>query len=561
MMRPLILVVVVFVAGCATTPGMQADAVWMGSTPRAQAFNHYLAGVIYLKNGRFEDAAASWRHVVELTPQSTSVAIELVQLYTSLQEHDEARQVCEMLVGRNPDDATLWILLGVINRRLERYEAMSEAFERATTLSAKGPLNFESLLLAEEVERANDLVAAIEIYEQLVALHPDSARLHYMLGLSLARIEDSETARREAERALELEPGLVDARYLLGVVLLGLGEDEGAVDAFRRVLTANPKQAGLRQNLAGALARVGETEEAVRVLAGLIEDGEGDPVHHVARLFLLVSSGRHEEANALGLPADAPIFGTLLRALARRGLEKPYRSLVDTLDEVDGDVDLECNEFLNEMVYLFGAEKAAGFFVDAMAALQDEGAGSERVALIRARGLMSLERHADAEPVLLASLEAHGSDKWLHYYLATVYEELGRFSEAETHLESCLDLEPENAEVMNFLAYMYAEEDVKLDRAEELLLKALAIDPGNGFYLDSLGWVHYRKGHAQKAINLIRQAIVVMTTDDAILRDHLGDAYRLNGDLEKALAEWRRASRLDPDLEGIQEKIDRYSGE
>ena len=78
----------------------------------------------------------------------------------------------------------------------------------------------------------------------------------------------------------------------------------------------------------------------------------------------------------------------------------------------------------------------------------------------------------------------------------------------------------------------------------QLIEGALEIEPGNGFYLDSLGWVHYRKGNAEKAISLIRSAILAMDTDDSIVRDHLGDAYLLKGDVEKALAQWRRALRI-----------------
>ncbi|MCL4692614.1 MAG: tetratricopeptide repeat protein, partial [Candidatus Hydrogenedentes bacterium] len=71
-----------------------------------------------------------------------------------------------------------------------------------------------------------------------------------------------------------------------------------------------------------------------------------------------------------------------------------------------------------------------------------------------------------------------------------------------------------------------------------------------------LGWVYYRKGKADLAIEYIRRAIQAMERDDAILRDHLGDAYMLKGEKEKAIGEWERARRLDPELEGVQEKID-----
>jgi predicted Zn-dependent protease len=113
-------------------------------------------------------------------------------------------------------------------------------------------------------------------------------------------------------------------------------------------------------------------------------------------------------------------------------------------------------------------------------------------------------------------------------------------------------------DVVNFLAYLYAEENVKLDFAQELLERALKESPDNPYYLDSLGWVFYRQGKADKAIDYIQRAVLGMQSDDAILRDHLGDAYLLGGEPEKAVAEWKRARRLDSTLEGVQSKIDKH---
>jgi predicted Zn-dependent protease len=97
---------------------------------------------------------------------------------------------------------------------------------------------------------------------------------------------------------------------------------------------------------------------------------------------------------------------------------------------------------------------------------------------------------------------------------------------------------------------------MKLDDAERMIRKALDADPGNPYYLDSLGWVFYRRGNAKDAVANIQQAIHGMSSDDAILRDHLGDAYLLNGEPQKAVSEWKRARRLDPKLKGVQEKLD-----
>jgi tetratricopeptide (TPR) repeat protein len=272
----------------------------------------------------------------------------------------------------------------------------------------------------------------------------------------------------------------------------------------------------------------------------------------------MIRDGRFAEADAL-IPAEgAAAFGALLRALARKGLGEPDRPLLETLDEIETDVDEECTKYLNEILYLFGKEDAGAFFVSNLTAARQEGIQSKVLDIILARTLMNLERYEEAESILTAALERFGSDKAIHYALAVVYEDLKRVLETETHLKAVLKFKPDDPEILNFLGYLYADHNMNLDKAEALLKRALEIQPESGFYLDSLGWVYYRKGNADRAIELIRKAILAMDRDDAEVRDHLGDAYLLKGDTDKAVAEWSRAHRLDPKRPGVKEKLDQY---
>jgi len=297
------------------------------------------------------------------------------------------------------------------------------------------------------------------------------------------------------------------------------------------------------------------------LLTEVIESAQGAPEHYIERTFLLLRQGNVEDTSLVVAPNGAPIIGTLLQALTRKQAEEPYGAMIDSLDTIEGDLNNECDNYLNSILSLFGDEDAGSFLEAQLRELLREGIRSKAVETVLGRILMSLERDEDAQGVLLAVLNRFGPDKWLHYYLATVYEALDQVEETENHLRACLKLDPNDPDVMNFLGYVFAEENMNLDEAEDLLERALQLDPENGFYLDSLGWIYYRKGDAERAIDLITRAIRAMATDDAILRDHLGDAYLLKGMVGKALGEWKRALRLDPDLEGVEEKIEKYMKE
>ncbi|MDQ1255745.1 MAG: Tetratricopeptide repeat protein, partial [Candidatus Hydrogenedentes bacterium] len=548
-------------SGCATTNPADVDEFgtilrYQEPSKRAQSYSHYLTAMLYERQGRYGDSLMELRKASDLEPEAVAPIVKLIQAYLRMQDDANARVMAERAVRAIPNSPGLWIVLGQIYHRLKRYDEAVESFEKAIELDPESGLGYGALI---DVEQAtNDLVAAVDIYQRLIKLRPDDAILHYQLALTLARISDNEGARKSLEKALELQPDLDRARFLLGIICLESGELEKAEQEFTQYLPSDPADLRAREHLAGVQTRLGKYTEAIGSLGEIFTRGGKEPRYIIELFYVLVRAGQYEAAAKLGTPPDTPIFGAVFQALVQKGLGQPYRFILESLDTVEADIDDECVAVLNELLFLFGKEETGSFLLDAMAQFHEDGVRSKVVEQLRARTLIPLERYEEAEQILLKALDEYGPDKYIHYYLATIYESMDRFEDVEKQLLAYLALEPGDPEVMNFLGYSYAVANVKLDKAEALLKQALEIDPHNGFYLDSLGWIYYRMGDAKRAIDLIRQSILAMETDDAEVRDHLGDAYLLGGDVEKALAEWERARRLDPTREGIQEKIDKH---
>jgi tetratricopeptide (TPR) repeat protein len=100
---------------------------------------------------------------------------------------------------------------------------------------------------------------------------------------------------------------------------------------------------------------------------------------------------------------------------------------------------------------------------------------------------------------------------------------------------------------------------VQLDQAEELIERALKIEPNDGFYIDSLGWVYYQKGDYAKAVEHLERAVEI-TGDDPAIIEHLGDAYEKIGRSDKAAVRYREAlkkSKEDDQVKRLREKIQR----
>jgi Flp pilus assembly protein TadD len=126
---------------------------------------------------------------------------------------------------------------------------------------------------------------------------------------------------------------------------------------------------------------------------------------------------------------------------------------------------------------------------------------------------------------------------------------------AEEAARRTLALEPKNTQALNFLGYLFADHNVKLDEAVPLIQKALALDPDNPYYIDSLGWAYYRLGRLEDARSELERA-VELGADESEVLEHLGDvdlALNRKGD---AKSNYTKALQLDPTREELVKKLE-----
>jgi tetratricopeptide (TPR) repeat protein len=129
------------------------------------------------------------------------------------------------------------------------------------------------------------------------------------------------------------------------------------------------------------------------------------------------------------------------------------------------------------------------------------------------------------------------------FWLGAAYERTDRHPEAAEQFRRFLEREPDSAPALNYLGYMFADSGTNLGEALDLIQRAVALDPDNGAYIDSLGWAHYRLGnYAEARTHLERAAELV--GDDAVVLEHLGDVYDVLGQRDEAIELYRRALEL-----------------
>jgi Flp pilus assembly protein TadD len=187
----------------------------------------------------------------------------------------------------------------------------------------------------------------------------------------------------------------------------------------------------------------------------------------------------------------------------------------------------------------------------------------ERIdALVQLGDLLRRDEHyaesKDAYTRAIARLGEPKREHWTLFYARGIaYERIEQWPAAEKDFLYALELEPEQPFVLNYLGYSWVDMGMHLDRAKAMLYRAVELRPDDGFIVDSLGWVHYRLGEYDAAVEQLERA-VELEPGDPVINDHLGDAYWRVGRQREARYQWRRALTLEPEedtVAGIEAKL------
>ena len=148
---------------------------------------------------------------------------------------------------------------------------------------------------------------------------------------------------------------------------------------------------------------------------------------------------------------------------------------------------------------------------------------------------------------VLALLPKEEKRHWTYWYArGTSYERIKNWPKAEKDLLKAMELDPDQALILNYLGYSWVDQKVNLERGLKLIEKAVSLKPDDGYIVDSLGWAHFRLGNFDKAVKHLERA-VELRPEDPVLNDHLGDALWQVGREREARYQWEQALTLKPE--------------
>jgi tetratricopeptide (TPR) repeat protein len=400
------------------------------------------------------------------------------------------------------------------------------------------PDPYYSFLLGRHFAADENDREAIAALERAAEADPTSSVVRAEIALLHYRSNRPQAAETAAKQALSLDAGNFEANRVLALIYNQRAEAE--MDAERRAVraaealiyleravAASPNDANLNYRLGLRAMETGDLKKAL------------DALRRVVIQSPYSSDGRKALAQALALSGDVP-------------------AAIETLAEITAD---EPTLFIDIARY----QAVTGNFAAAAASLTkalEAVPGNPDIKAARIQALMQAKQYAEAAKFAADAQRQHPRDGRFVLMQASALSDAGQDVEAERVLREAVEANPKNADALNHLGYLLAQNNRKLDEAVDLVTRALAVEPNNGAYLDSLGWAHFRRGDLNLAEKYLTAAAAELPEHSEIL-EHLGDLHARRGRWQEAIDTWDRALNgsgdgIDP--AAVRKKIEEARG-
>lgn len=520
---------------------------WAGPPHRDlnhEALAQYAAGLLLEADGRDAEALGAFARALSIDPAASSAARHISELSARLGEMQRSLEFADRTLTLDPADARAHWLRGTALFSLGRQEGALASLQAAVAADSGEVEYFRTLArVAEQLDRI-DLLAAT--WRRVVDLDESDGEAWFQLAAAEARrgrFGRADTALTEAADLNPARPGLL---FLKGWIEESTGHPKEAIALYRRHLGVHAADQATRRRLVNLLIAAKQYAEAYPEARTVTQARPEDPEALEIEADLALWTKRQTEATRLlnrlraTAPDDPSATGRAIGVLGRHGRHAEGAAMARAWAAAHP-ADARGPLLAMRAHLLAGAHPAAIASAREAVLMAPDSLGP-RLAL--GRLLQSLKRFSSAESVWTETVARFPGHTAIELDAAYCREQLGDIEGSEEMARGVLARRPDDPTVLNFLGYLLADHDRKLDEAESLIRRALEHDPDNGAILDSMGWVYFRLGRLTEARGPLERA-VSLTGGDPVVREHLGDVYKGLKLMDLARDQYRHALAAD----------------
>lgn len=499
-------------------------------------------------------ATEQYREILRLDPTDTDASLWLARLYRLQNQPDKAEEVLRALLAREPANdggvEQLTQLLLDEGKSQEGISLLQGMLQRAPT-----PRLWE--LLGDAYNQIHDLPNAEMAYRKASESQPDDVHHLKVLAQTLLVEEKFPEALEQYQKLTQMDGDDPDNYLRLAEIYQRTKQLDKAEQNIRLAKAGAPNSLEVTYTEASIYEEEGRLDDAIRVLSESVtavkSESEFAPSRRRTLAILYQQLGQLYRENS-NYSAAVNTFEEMIRLgpeedrRARVMIMDTYRDARDmpkALESARKAVDAYPKErsIVIAQALLFGENQQADQGVAKLRALLDGSPTDFEIQLDVAQVYEESKRWADAEQAIHDAEKVQGNSsgpELTGFLMGAIFERQKKFDQAEEQFRKVLETNPRNASTLNYYGYMLADRGVRLDEAVEMIKRALAEEPGNAAYEDSLGWAYFKQDKLADAEELLRHAAMRESHDPTIL-SHLGDLYAKMGKDELAEAQWQKS--------------------
>ena len=527
----------------------------------------FLEAMVEREAGHDAAAFELLRHCAKIKPDASEAYFYLAQYYAMMRDKANTLACFQRAAQLNPDNSVYQETLAQSYIDSGKTDDAISALEKLVANDKNRDDVLE--MLVQLYLQKEDYANVIKTFDRLETLQGKSDRISYAKSSVYAMLGDKKSAIDEARKLAEQNPNDLNYECAYGEALLRNGEKDKALAVYDKVLAEEPDNNRAQLLLRSYYKGENDTLRADSMTLALLTNKNTDKD---TRIYLLRQEIEESESSGgdstkvLGYfkrVADMPgQNGDLLYLYAAyMDLKKmPRDSVSPVLERVLAVAPDNASARLRLVSYAWDAAQLDSVVSLCRAARQYN---PDEMAFYYFQG-MAYFRKNDDDKALDAFQNGISviNDKSNPTFVADFYAVMGdilfskgREKEAFAAYDSCLQWKDDNISCMNNYAYYLSLHGQNLDKAERMSHKTVEAEPNNATYLDTYAWILFMQRRYAEAKIYIDQALRNDSDSSAVITEHGGDIYAMNGDTEGAVALWRQAAAKDPGNKLLARKI------
>lgn len=536
----------------------QLDPLYM----RTQADYYFSMGESQSLDGQHEKAVEAFKMVLVYDSESSRVHLRLSAEYIKLGMFTQALEHAELCIKKDPKSVDGYLLLGGLYSNLKVYDKAVVAYSEILKFDPKNtdaPL-YLGALFAEQKKYEQ----AVKYFERLAKNGDYSTPYLAWYYIGRVRSEQTEKAYQKSaedafKKALSLNPSHLESVLALGSVYSKWHQEKRTVELFKKFQVEQGPNAKLAELLAKIYLEQEQYDLALEQLE-IVERYSEDSLNAKLKIALVfIEQKKYLDAisklkEVLQQVPDSDKIRFYLAAIYEE-INQP-KEAIENFAKIPSDSQFY-GEAMVHAAYLLKQGKQLDEALNMVNKAIEKRPDVGQLYAIQGSLYDEKGNYKKAAEVLKNGVEKFPENVQLRFFYGTIQDRLGNKMQVVDNMKKVIEMDPNHVQGLNYLAFTYAENGGNLNEAETLVRRALEIEPHDGYILDTLGWILFKKGDIKQAIQVLEAAVKIQPSE-SIIAEHLGDAYKKFQLVEKARKMYMKAAENELDeikLKEIRAKI------